>query len=124
MVRGIPLDNLFKAMAVRLNGPAAEDVRLALNLVFPDLGQRYLLTIENAVLHAFEGRQASAANATLTLESLDFKRLMMGLADGATLLTDRRLSVDGDLNALLSLTGLFDQFERRFPIVTPRPPRT
>jgi alkyl sulfatase BDS1-like metallo-beta-lactamase superfamily hydrolase len=47
---------------------------------------------------------------------------MMGLADAGQLLESGALEVDGDLTALAQLAGLFDQFDRRFPIVTPRKP--
>jgi alkyl sulfatase BDS1-like metallo-beta-lactamase superfamily hydrolase len=116
----IPLDNVFKAMAVRLNGPRAAEVSLRFNLQFTDLDQPYLLSIENGVLHAFPERSSAEANATLELTSQDFKRLMMGMTDGATLAADGLLTVQGDGEALLQLTTLFDQFERRYPIVTPR----
>ena len=120
MAQGIPLDNLFKAMAVRLNGPNAETARLTLNFRFTDLDKNYLLQIDNAVMHAFPDRVADAADATLTMASLDFKRMMMGLTEGATLIREKKLAVEGDAKALLALTSLFDQFERRYPIVTPR----
>jgi alkyl sulfatase BDS1-like metallo-beta-lactamase superfamily hydrolase len=124
MVRGIPMPNMFQAMAVRLNGPAAEGLVIRINLNFPDLNERYLLIIENSVLHAFLDRTDDSADATLTMESLDFKKLMTGVSDGASLLQDGKLEVSGDVEALARLTGLFDQFERRFPIVTPRSART
>ena len=48
----IPLDLFFAAMATRLNGPkAAEQDPITLNFVFTDLGESYVLTLENAVLH-------------------------------------------------------------------------
>jgi predicted lipid carrier protein YhbT len=37
-----------------------------------------------------------------------------------TLLDSGALEIEGDLNAMVILKDLFDQFERRFPIVTPR----
>jgi len=83
---------------------------------------RGTLSIENSVLNSTENRQMEEAGATLHCASLDFKRLMMGLSDGATLLQEGKLKIDGDAGVLLQLGGLFDQFERRFPIVTPRKP--
>jgi alkyl sulfatase BDS1-like metallo-beta-lactamase superfamily hydrolase len=123
MVRGIPMRNMFQAMAVRLNGPAADGLSLRFNLVFPDLNETWLMSIGNSVLNAFPGTSSDNADATLTLESLQFKRLMMGITDGATLVQAGELDIEGDVNALAELAGLFDQFERRFPIVTPRAPR-
>lgn len=121
MARGMPLPNLFQTMAVRLNGPKAEGVALALNLNFIDLDQRYLLTVANCVLHAFAGKHADDADATLSLTSLDFKRMIMGLTTAADLMAESQLMLEGNLQALVRLGELFDSFERRFPIVTPRP---
>jgi alkyl sulfatase BDS1-like metallo-beta-lactamase superfamily hydrolase len=120
MARGIPLANLFQAMAVRLNGPRAQGIELELNLEFPDLAMNYLLSIRNCVLHAFEDRTASNPAAKLTVDSIDFKRMMMGAVTAPDLLQSGGLTVEGDIAALLQLTELFDQFVRRFPIVTPR----
>ncbi len=120
MARGMPVDNLFQAMAVRLNGPKAEGVRLALNLTFTDLDRRYLLAVGNGVLHAFPDRHAEDADAGLTCTSLAFKRLMLGLVTGVDLIADGQLELTGRLEALARLAELFDRFERRFPIVTPR----
>ncbi len=121
MARGIPLYNLFQTMAVRLNGTRADGITLNINIDFND-AERTLLTIENSVLHAFIGKQHESPTATMKINELDYKRLMMGLADAGQLLEAGALEVDGDLNALAQLAGLFDQFERRFPIVTPRKP--
>jgi len=123
MVASIPLENIFQVMSVRLNADRAAGVVLKLNLAFTDAEQT-LLVIENSVLHAFAGRQAEDATATLTISELNFKLLMSGQADGATLLGKGELTIEGDAGALLQLSGLFDQFERRFPLVTPRKPFT
>jgi alkyl sulfatase BDS1-like metallo-beta-lactamase superfamily hydrolase len=120
MALGIPLPNIFRAMAVRLNGERASEVSLAINLSFTDLNEIWLLSVENGVLHGFPNRSAETPTATLTLSSLDFKALMVGITDGMTLISEGKLEVDGDAGALLTLSGLFDQFLRRYPIVTPR----
>ena len=121
MVAAIPLENLFQVMSVRLNAERADGVVLKLNLAFTD-ALPTLLVIENSVLHAFPDRQTDDATATIKISELDFKLLMSGQKDGAGMLAEGQLQIDGDAGALLQLSGLFDQFERRFPIVTPRKP--
>lgn len=120
MVAGIPLDNLYQILAVRLNAERADGLTLTINLSFRD-AEPTVLAIENSVLHAFSGRQANDADATLSISELNFKLLMVGQADAMSLMSDDELAIEGDANVLVQLAGLFDQFERRFPLVTPRP---
>jgi alkyl sulfatase BDS1-like metallo-beta-lactamase superfamily hydrolase len=120
MVQGLPLENLFQALAVRLNGPKAEGKRLILNLNFTDLSGPYLVTVENSVLNAFSNRQDPQAATKLTLSSLDFKYLMSGLVTAVDLISENRLKVEGDLSMLVDFANLFDQFNPFFPIVAPR----
>lgn len=121
IARGMPLANVFQLMAVRLSPQAADGLQLAINLQFTDIDEHWLLTINNSVLNAFPGRQETHAAAKLITSSLQFKRLMMGLADAQSLLSDGSLEIRGDTQVLVSLAELFDSFPRRFPIVTPRP---
>ncbi len=121
MARGIPLFNLFQTMAVRLNSERADGITLHINIIF-NQQEHALLTIENSVLHAFIGKQHPSPTATMKIAELDYKRLMMGLTDAGQLLESGHLVVEGDMNALAQLSGLFDRFERKFPIVTPRQP--
>ena len=59
-------------------------------------------------------------DAQLSLTSTHFKQMIMGQVGAAELIEQQYLHVDGDVNALLRLGSLFDQFPRRFPLVTPR----
>ena len=120
MASGIPLENLFQAMAVRLNGPKAEGKMLSFNLCFSDTNENYLMTIQNAVLHVFQNRQMPEADATLKMSSNDFKSMMLGVAAPMDIIEAGKLDLEGNANALVEFSGLFDQFNWWFPIVTPR----
>jgi len=120
IARGMPIDNLFQAMAVRLMPASVADVEMELNIHFEDLDSDYVLSIKNSVLHGFPDKLSNNASASLTTTSLNFKRLMLGLVDGATLLEAGELKIDGDASALLGLNDAFDTFPRRFPLVTPQ----
>ncbi len=120
MVRAMPLENLFQALAVRLNGPKAEGKKFAFNLFFTDIEKSYLMSVENAVLNFFQGRQSPNPTAEMRLSSLNFKRMMTGLDNPANLIAGGSLELKGDITALAEFAGLLDQFNQRFPIVTPR----
>lgn len=121
MAKSMPLENLYQTMAVRLNGPSADGLVIHLNLDFTD-SEPTLLSIENAVLHAFTGKQHQKPNATLRMSAVNFKFMMTGNTDAMQLLESGELEMSGDFEALGKFRELFDQFERRFPIVTPRKP--
>ncbi len=121
MAKGMPLENLFQAMAVRLNGPKADGKAYAFNFAFTDTGETYELTLENCVLNYFPGRANPKPTATLKLASLDFKLLMLQIKDAATLMGEGKLEIDGEALAFAELAGLFDRFTPRWPIMTPRP---
>ena len=119
MAASIPLDNLFQTMAVRLNADRVAGVSLSINLDFSDAPPT-LLTIDNSVLHAFVGQRSDTADAAVVTDSISFKLLMVGATTAAELMTTGKLSVSGEVMTLAQLGGYFDQFERRYPLVTPR----
>jgi alkyl sulfatase BDS1-like metallo-beta-lactamase superfamily hydrolase len=120
MAAGMPIENFFQTLAVRLLPEAALNLDLRIKLVFTDLNTDYLLTVKNSVLNYFKAITNAEPQVTLTLETMDFKNLLMGQAEAATLLENQRLTIDGDAERLLALRELFDQFPRRYPLVTPR----
>ena len=117
---GMPIENFFQVLAVRLLPEAALDLELSIELVFTDLDCRYLLSIRNSVLNYFKDPSNAEPQVSLTIASMDFKNLLMGASDAATLLGQEQMAIKGDATRLLSLRDLFDQFVRRYPLVTPR----
>lgn len=116
---GMPIENFFQVLAVRLLPDAALNLDLRIELCFKDLGCHYLLSVRNSVLNYFKDDQRLEPQVSLTLDSLDFKNLLTGTTDAATLLAADRLEIEGDASRLLMLRELFDQFVRRYPLVTP-----
>jgi alkyl sulfatase BDS1-like metallo-beta-lactamase superfamily hydrolase len=116
----IPLDLFFTAMATRLDGPrAAEEEPLTLNFVFTDVGETYVLELENAVLHHTQRAADPAADATVKLTRGLFLRLGTGQVGLRDLVFSDELDVDGSRTALLSFFSLLDGVDASFPIVTP-----
>lgn len=112
------IDRFLDAMAASLDGKAAEDKNLKINLVLSDANQSYVLWIENAVLHHKKAAPAPDANATLTLTKGIFVKMMAGTAGiNDTLLSDE-LKVTGSKVDLVRFFGLFDKAAGTFAIVT------
>lgn len=120
-LRAMSLDLYFDYMAVRLNHPKADGKQITLNFVFPDVDKKYLLELENGVLHHTEGTQSDQADTTITLDraTLDAITLQQTTMQEAAQAGD--VTFEGDPAKLQELMALLDNFEFWFNIVTPNP---
>ena len=115
----MPLENFFQTLAVRLLPSAVDELNVSILLNLTDAQDNYTIAIKNSVLNYFKNKN-TRPDTTLKISSTDFKRLIMGLVDGPTLMSENKLEISGDLQVMLNFSQLFDQFPRRFPLVTPR----
>lgn len=119
LLRATPLDAMFAALAVRLDGPRAEGRRQTFNFVFTDVGETHVLELENSVLHHRRDRPAADADATVRLTRELWLRLATGQAGLRELVLSDDLAVEGSRLELLRFLGLFGRPSGTFPIVTP-----
>lgn len=114
-----PVAGFFDSMAVRLNGPDAEDIVLSVNIIFTDLGESYHLNIENAVLHHRDLSPEMSADATLKLTHDLFIRMLIGQVGLKETLFSDDLEVEGSTVDLIRFFSLFDKPGGVFNMVTP-----
>ncbi len=119
VLRKTPVRRFFDSMAVRLNGPDAAGVGLSVNFVFTDLGESYLLTIGNSVLHHRPAAPETVSDATLRLTHEAFISMLLGEVGLMELLTSDGIELEGSKLDLLKFLGLFDKPGSRFNIVIP-----
>jgi alkyl sulfatase BDS1-like metallo-beta-lactamase superfamily hydrolase len=119
ILRRIPLDLFFAAMATRLNGPkAAGHDPVTFNFVFTDVGETHVLALENAVLHHWQREADPNAAATVKLNRDVLLRLGTGEVSIGDLVSGE-IDIDGSRMALISFFRLLDKPDPDFPIVTP-----
>ncbi|MBW1891919.1 MAG: MBL fold metallo-hydrolase [Deltaproteobacteria bacterium] len=114
-----PISNFLDSMAVRLNGPKADGKNLMINLVFTDLGQSYVLHVENAVLHHKMAPPDAQANATLNITHGMFLRMVMNTAGIKEFLFSDDITIKGSKIDLIRFFALLDRPAGKFNIVTP-----
>jgi alkyl sulfatase BDS1-like metallo-beta-lactamase superfamily hydrolase len=119
LLRHTPTERFLDAMAVRLNGPKAADEELTVNLVFTDLGETYVLVVENGVLHHYRRDADPAANATLSLTRDAYLALASGAIGLTDLLTSDDITLEGSKLDLVRFFSLLERPEGTFDIVTP-----
>jgi linear primary-alkylsulfatase len=114
----LSLDELFDAMAIRLDGPSAWGKRIVVGWVIG--GERWTITVDNGVLHHRPDADADAdADATVRLERETFDAILLETTDPAEELAAGRIAIEGDGAKLGELLGLIGPVDREFAMVTP-----
>lgn len=119
MARAMTVEMFLQYLAVRLNGPKAADRAYVFDLQFTDLGERYLLEVENGVLNFTKGAAAEAPTATIALTRAAMDAILLRQATFPELSAEGTISIGGDAAAVQDFLGLLDTFEFWFDIVTP-----
>lgn len=109
---------LFDAIAIQVNGPAAWEENLTIDVVLTDTGERYRLRLRHGVLTYTSAPQRTPADATLTATA---SALQMVVAGGVTPdgLAAAGVELSGEPGALARLGSVLDPGDPDFSIVTP-----
>jgi alkyl sulfatase BDS1-like metallo-beta-lactamase superfamily hydrolase len=119
LLRHMPVERFFDAMAARLIGPKADGKKLTINFVFTDLGQTHVVSVENAVLHHHQREADPSANATIRLTRDFFVRMSIVEAGLREMIFSNDLAVEGSRLDVLSFFTLLDRPDGKFALVTP-----
>ncbi len=119
VMKVMPLSYFFDSMAVRLNGPKAAGKEMVINVIFTDLDESHVLTLENAVLHHREAPPDPEADATVRVTHDLFLRMATGQAGIRETVFSDDLETSGSRWDLVRFLMLFDKPEANFNMVTP-----
>ncbi len=112
-------DMLFDYLAISLDGAAASDVDMTIELEFTDRSERWLLEISNGVLRYDSERRVEDPTIFLRIDRSDFVGVLMGGSKLPKLLLQGRARLEGGLFALARFGSLFERFSPDFEIVKP-----
>jgi alkyl sulfatase BDS1-like metallo-beta-lactamase superfamily hydrolase len=104
---------LFDALAIQVDGPAAWDEKLAIDVVLTDTDERYRVRLANGVLTYSARPQRDDADATVTTT----RRALPALAGGDP--AQAGIEVTGDESAVGRLLRVLRPGDKNFAIVTP-----
>jgi len=118
MLMHAPLERYFDALAVRLDGEAADGENMTINFTFPDLNRTHVVTIENAVLHHYIGEPDPNADATITQDHETFVDIAVKKVKPLEAMMAGKLEVD-NLLAMRKFKGMTSDPDFTFDIVLP-----
>ncbi|CAI8871118.1 Linear primary-alkylsulfatase [Brevibacillus sp. IT-7CA2] len=115
----LPVDEILKLLAVRVNGPKAEGKKITMNVNVSDTGQSYAIYLENSVFIHKANHSDDHPDASLTVEKATINKLGLGLLTLDQAIADGSLELFGDRSKLNELFALLDSFQLSSNIVTP-----
>jgi alkyl sulfatase BDS1-like metallo-beta-lactamase superfamily hydrolase len=121
MMVALTAEQVFDALAVRIDGPRAAATRLLLGWELTDTGERFTLLLANGVLTTMRGDAPGGEQpaATISLTRQAFVRVLTGQATVPELLEAGQVRVDGNHDPFGMLMSLLDEPDNQFAIVTP-----
>lgn len=114
-----PPDRLLAALAVRLNGPKADGEQLAFNFTFSDVGENFLVVLDNSVIRFNAAPPSEQVDGSLTITRESWLRLSLGGKAAFDTIMSDDLSYAGDKLALIRFFTLIDKPDANFEIVIP-----
>jgi alkyl sulfatase BDS1-like metallo-beta-lactamase superfamily hydrolase len=117
MVSELSPPMLFDALAVQVNGPAAWDEHLTIDVHLTDADKTYRVELSNGVLTHTSAQQTSAADVTFTTTQAALPAMAMGKMTAESL-TSAGIKVSGDPAALDRLAAVLEEPDPEFAIVT------
>ncbi|MFD6400058.1 alkyl/aryl-sulfatase [Nocardia sp. NPDC060249] len=116
----LSVEQVFDAIALRIDGPRAWDARIVIDWRITDSGTVHRTELRNGLLVHFDVEgDLPPARTTFALTEADLRAALLGGQDLATMIGDGRVTVEGDPSELAELVGYLDAPDPDFAIVTP-----
>ncbi|WP_277369716.1 alkyl/aryl-sulfatase [Rhodococcus rhodochrous] len=120
IVGALTIDQIFDALALRVDGPRAWSTRLTIDWNFTDENVVHRTQLRNGLLVHFDTDGAlPAPDTTITLTRSLLVAVLLGGADPTPLVADGSITVDGTDGVFATLANVLDEPDPDFAIVTP-----
>lgn len=114
------VEQLFDAIALRIDGPRAWSAHLTIDWRVSDRNLVHRTELRNGLLVHFDiDGDVPAPDATFTLTDADLHAALLGGRDLRQMIADGTVAADGDATVLAELAGYLDTPDPDFAIVTP-----
>jgi alkyl sulfatase BDS1-like metallo-beta-lactamase superfamily hydrolase len=112
MAAALTITQLFDSLAIRVDGKRAWGTAASVRWHFTDSSETYRMELSNGALIHYPTSRTEPADLTVTLTRPQLLAMLVGAGtDG--------VRFDGDPKIIKTITGLTDQPDRQFPIITP-----
>ncbi|PXX64021.1 alkyl sulfatase BDS1-like metallo-beta-lactamase superfamily hydrolase [Nocardia tenerifensis] len=123
MLAALSVEQIFDAMALRVDGPKAWNQRVVADWQITDEDRTHRLELRNGRLTHYDRLEEMSLpepDATFTLSKATLVRVLLSGEDFGVAAAAGDILMEGDVTKLAELVGVFDAPDPDFTIVTPR----
>ena len=117
MIRALATEQFLDFLGIRLDPKKAEGAAFTINLISPDVGEKFVIELSNGTLTNLRGFQADDPDLTLVINRTDLEQAMMGTIPLMDQIAAGTAQVIGDATVLQALAGMLVQFDIGFEIM-------
>ena len=117
VVRAMSTELWLNFLGIRMDSTRAEGLRFTINLALPDIGETFIIELENATLTNIRGFQSATPDLAITLNRSDLVTVMMGTSSFEALISAGKATTTGDVSILATLAGLMVEFDPLFEVM-------
>lgn len=116
-IRAISTDLWLDYLGIQIDSKKAEGIEFTINLVLPDIDEKYVVEMSNATLTSVKGFQAKNPDLTLTIDRSELETVMLGRASFVEQVKAGKARLDGKPEPLMLLMSILVQFTPDFEIM-------
>ena len=117
MIKAMGVNLWLDFLGIRVDSKKAEGMHFVINLILPDINEKYIVEMSNATLTNIQGFQSPNPDLTLTINRNDLSLIMMGVKNFDDLIASGIIQAKGDTKIISQLASVLDQFEIGFEIL-------
>ena len=117
MIAAMSTELFLDFIGIRLDSRKAEDLSFTLNLILPDIDEKFAVELSNATLTNIEGFIFDKPDLSITIDRSDLEVIMMGQKSFAASIEDGTAKTEGDTGLLAELGARLVDFELGFEVL-------
>lgn len=117
MISALTTEMFFDYLAIIIDGRKTAGLQFKMNLVSPDVNEKYVVELSNETLTTIAGYQAEDADLTLTINRSDILTVMMKQASFLQLVDAGKATLAGDREPLVKIQQAMVKFDPFFELL-------
>ena len=117
MISALSTEMFFDYLAIVIDGRKTDGLQFKMNLVSPDVNEKYVVELSNETMTTIKGYQAEDADLTLTINRSELIPIMMGKSGFLKMIDEGKAKLEGDREPLLKIQQAMVKFDPAFELL-------